>query len=101
MTTQEAFTFSDYAHNVTHKYNASNDIKANVSNSQQKFNRLNSEVFLTAQKEFGDFSVDGLLGHSYREDRFTGNGISGNNLIIPTLYNVSNKKQLFNLLLKS
>jgi TonB-linked SusC/RagA family outer membrane protein len=91
MTTEEAFTFSDYAHNVTHKYNASNDLKASVSQGQTKFNRLNSEVFLTAQKEFGDFSIDGLVGQSLREDRFTASGISGTNLIIPTLFNVSNR----------
>ena len=87
----EAFTFSDYAHNVTHKYNASNDLKASVSESQAKFNRLNSEVFLTAQKEFGDFSVDGLLGQSLRQDRNLSTGISGSNLIIPTLFNVANR----------
>ena len=91
ITKNEAFTFSDYAHNVTHKYNASNDIKASVSQGESKFNRINSEVFLTAQKEFGDFSLDGLVGHSFREDRFTNVGISGSNLIIPTLFNVSNR----------
>lgn len=91
MFTSEAFTFSDYAHNVTHKYNASNDIKASVSSNQTKFNRINSEVFLTAQKEFGDFSIDGLVGQSLREDRYTSAGISGSNLIIPTLFNVSNR----------
>ncbi|WP_170234114.1 SusC/RagA family TonB-linked outer membrane protein [Segetibacter aerophilus] len=91
MFTSEAFTFSDYAHNVTHKYNASNDIKASVSNNETKFNRLNSEVFLTAQKEFGDFSIDGLVGQSLREDRYTSVGISGSNLIIPTLFNVANR----------
>jgi hypothetical protein len=90
-TTTEAFTFSDYAHNVTHKYNASNDLKASVGQSQTKFNRLNSEVFLNAQKEFGNFSVDGLVGQSFREDRLTAAGVSGNNLIIPTLFNVSNR----------
>jgi TonB-linked SusC/RagA family outer membrane protein len=91
MTTNEAFTFSDYAHNVTHKYNASNDLKASVSESQAKFNRLNSEVFLTAQRTFGDFSIDGLLGQSFRQDRSKSVGISGANLIIPTLFNVSNR----------
>jgi len=87
----EAFTFSDYAHNVSHKYNASNDLKASVSESQSKFNRLNSEIFLTAQKEFGDFSVDGLLGQSVRQDRNLSTAISGSNLIIPTLFNVANR----------
>lgn len=90
-TNTEAFTFSDYAHNVTHKYNASNDLKASVSESQSKFNRLNSEVFVTAQKEFGDFSLDALVGQSYRQDRNLSTAVSGSNLIIPTLFNVSNR----------
>jgi TonB-linked SusC/RagA family outer membrane protein len=89
--TSEAFTFSDYAHNVTHKYNASNDLKASVSESQDKFNRLNSEVFLTAQRTFGDFSFDGLLGQSFRQDRRKFIGVIGSNLIIPTLFNVANR----------
>jgi TonB-linked SusC/RagA family outer membrane protein len=91
MTTVEAFTFSNYAHNVTHKYNASNDLKASVSQNQNKFNRINSDLFINAQKTFGDFSVDGLVGQSYREDRYTSAGISGANLIIPTLFNVGNR----------
>jgi TonB-linked SusC/RagA family outer membrane protein len=91
MTTIEAFTFSDYAHNVTHKYNASNDLKASVSENTSKFNRLNSEVFLTAQRQFGDFSIDALVGNSVRQDRNKFVGASGSNLIIPTLFNVSNR----------
>ncbi|HEX8334659.1 MAG TPA: TonB-dependent receptor, partial [Segetibacter sp.] len=90
-TTTEAFAFSNYAHNVTHKYNASNDLSASVSESQAKFNRLNSEVFINADRSFGDFTLNLLAGQSFRQDRNRSVGVSGSNLIIPTLFNVSNR----------
>ena len=89
--TSEAFTFSNYAHNVTHKYNASNDFKAAVSDETVKFNRVTSDVFLSAVKEFGVFSVDALVGQSIRQDVYKAVNVSGGNLIIPTLFNVANR----------
>jgi TonB-linked SusC/RagA family outer membrane protein len=89
--TTEAFTFSDYAKNVTHKYNASNDLFASVSDGTSRSNRITSDFFITGQKTFGDFSVDGLLGHSYRQTTAKGISVSGGNLVIPTLYNLSSK----------
>ncbi|HEX8332990.1 MAG TPA: SusC/RagA family TonB-linked outer membrane protein, partial [Segetibacter sp.] len=90
-TTTEAFTFNDYAHNVTHKYNASTDLKAGVNDQTTKFNRLNSEVYVNAEGSFGDFTVNGLLGQSFRQDRNRFVAVGGGNLIIPTLFNVSNR----------
>jgi hypothetical protein len=46
---------------------------------------------LSGQKDFGKFSVDGLIGQSYRETFSKSVGVSGGNLIIPTLFNVSNR----------
>jgi TonB-linked SusC/RagA family outer membrane protein len=90
-TPAQAFTFSNYAHNVTHKYNASNDIKASISEGNTKFNRLSTSAFLNAIKEFGDFTVDALVGHSFNQDVTRNVSVSGGNLIIPTLFNVSNR----------
>jgi len=86
-----AFTFSDYAKNVTHKNNASNDLTASVFDYSGRETRLSSDLFLSAQKEFGQFTVDGLIGHSFyqRSGKYVSAG--GNNLIIPTLFNVSNR----------
>jgi len=88
--TVEAFTFSDYAKNVTHKYNASNDLFASVSDGSSRSSRLNSIFFISGQKEFGDFSVDGLVGQNFGQSTAKSVGVSGANLIIPTLFNVSN-----------
>lgn len=89
--TTAAFVFSDYAKNVTHKNNASNDLTASVFDYSGRETRLSSDLFISAQKEFGQFTVDGLVGHSFyqRSGKFVNAG--GNNLIIPTLFNVSNR----------
>lgn len=89
--TAEAFYFNDYAKNVTHKYSASNDYTAGVSDGSARSNRLTSVFYINAQKDFGDFSVDGLVGQSVAQTTAKSVGISGSNLIIPTLYNVSNR----------
>src|SRR5687768_15786576 len=60
--TSEAFTFSDYAKNVSHKYNAATDFTASVGDNTGFGNRLSSELFITGQKEFGKFEIDGLVG---------------------------------------
>ncbi|HVG41732.1 MAG TPA: SusC/RagA family TonB-linked outer membrane protein, partial [Chitinophagaceae bacterium] len=89
--TAEAFNFDAYAKNVSHKGNAQTDLKASVGQGGSKFNRITSDVFLSGQKDFGDFSVDALLGQSFRQDVNKSVSVSGNNLIIPTLYNVANR----------
>jgi TonB-linked SusC/RagA family outer membrane protein len=88
---REAFTFSTFARDVSHKYNASSNITANVSESNLKFNRYTTDFFIDANREFGDFSVSALVGHSFREDNQKSVVVSGNDLIIPTLFNVSNR----------
>lgn len=90
-TATEAFTFSDYAKNVTHKNNASNDLFAGVADRSFRSNRVTSDLFISAQKEFGQFTVDGLVGQSFRQTTAKQVDIFGNNLVIPTLFNVSNR----------
>lgn len=90
--TADAFTFSDYAHNVTHKYNASSDILASVGTGNNKFNRLSQVFFANAKRDItDDFSVDLLVGQSFGQDVVRNVSLTGNNLIIPTLFNVSNR----------
>jgi TonB-linked SusC/RagA family outer membrane protein len=89
--TSEAFTFSDYAKNVTQKYNASNDYFAGVSDGTARGNRVTSDLFINANKTYKDFNFDLMLGHSYRQTTSKRVQLSGNNLIIPTLYNVANR----------
>lgn len=92
--TAEAFTFSQYAKTVTQKYNATNDIFASVADGSSNSSRITSDLFINANKEFGAFSLDGLVGQSFRQVTSKSVGISGSNLIIPTLFNVSNRTGL-------
>ncbi len=89
--TAEAFTFSDFAKNTTQKYNATNDLFASVSDGESRSNRLTTDLILTGNKEFGDFSVNATVGHSFIQDKGKSVGVSGSNLIIPTLFNVANR----------
>lgn len=89
--TSEAFTFSDYAKNVTHKYNASNDYFAGVADGTSRGNRVTSDLYINAAKTYKDFNFDLMLGHSYRQTTAKSVAVSGSNLIIPTLYNVANR----------
>ncbi len=90
-TSNSAYTFSDYAKNVNHKYNASNDIKASVSDGSSRSNRITSELFINLQKKVNDFNIDGLIGQSFRQTNSKSVSVSGSNLIIPTLFNISNR----------
>ena len=88
--TSEAFTYSPFA-KTSGKYNSVNDVFASVSDGQSIGTRITSEAFLAGQKDFGKISVDGLIGQSYRETFSKSVSVSGSNLIIPTLFNISNR----------
>jgi TonB-linked SusC/RagA family outer membrane protein len=88
--TSEAFTFSEYAKH-SGKYNSVTDRRASVADGEGFGGRLISELFITGQKEVGSFSIDGLVGTTYRQSNSKSTNISGSNLIIPTLFNVANR----------
>lgn len=54
-------------------------------------NRISSEAFLTAKKKFNDFNFDLLLGTSLIVRKTDGINMTGTNLVIPTLFNISNR----------
>lgn len=92
-TTQGAFTYSDFAKNVAHKtIAASGDLTAAVQDATAFSSRLNSEFFATARKDFGNISLEALLGQSFRESNTKSTGLSTNNLGIPSVYNVAVRK---------
>ncbi len=82
--------YSDYA--VSHRYFASSgDRKASVADGNQFSSRLNNELIATADHNFGNFNVKGLLGNLVRETYAKSSAVSGGNLVIPTLFNVANR----------
>jgi TonB-linked SusC/RagA family outer membrane protein len=89
-TSNAATFFSPFAKS-NGKSNAVNDILASVSDGSSFSNRITTENFFTLRKDIKDFNIEGILGHSFRQIRTKGIGISGSNLAIPTLFNVSNR----------
>ena len=53
--------------------------------------RLTSDVFITATQKIKDFTLEAMIGQSLRQTMAKNVDISGGNLIIPDLYNVSNR----------
>ncbi|HEX4875352.1 MAG TPA: hypothetical protein VFV31_01690, partial [Chitinophagaceae bacterium] len=71
---------------------ASGDLNASVADASSSYSRINSELFATARKKFGDFDFNALLGTSFREDNSKNINVSSNNLAFPTLFNVSGRR---------
>lgn len=91
--TQGALTYGDFAKNVAHKTIAgSGDLVAAVIDGSTTSSRLNSELFATARKSFGDFKLEALVGQSYRFTDTKSIGVSSTNLAFPSLFNIIGRK---------
>jgi TonB-linked SusC/RagA family outer membrane protein len=64
---------------------------ASVTDFSNTSNRINSDLFLTFKKQVGKISIDGLIGNSVIQRSHKELTITGNNLVIPTLFNVNNR----------
>ncbi|HEX4876668.1 MAG TPA: SusC/RagA family TonB-linked outer membrane protein, partial [Chitinophagaceae bacterium] len=71
---------------------ASGDLNASVADGSSTYSRINSELFATARKKYGDFDFNALLGTSFREDNSKNVSVSSNNLAFPTLFNVIGRR---------
>ncbi len=67
------------------------DRNAAVADGENISTRLTSEFFATWNKSMGDFKLDVLVGHYYRQSDAKSVSVSGNNLVVPTLFNVGNR----------
>jgi TonB-linked SusC/RagA family outer membrane protein len=84
---QGAITYSAYAKATK----AVQDSKAEVFDKSNTGTRISSEAFLNFRKNFGKISVDALAGISIVQRNFKEIETNGKNLVIPTLFNVSNR----------
>lgn len=64
---------------------------ASVSDGLSRSSRVTSEFFLTANKSFGDFRVQAVLGHNFRQSDAKSVSVSGSNLAVPDIFNVSQR----------
>lgn len=65
--------------------------KAAVADASSFRNRINSEAFLTFKRTINRLSLDALAGYSVFQRTEQEYNIAGLNLVIPTLYSVSNR----------
>jgi len=89
--TQGAYNYSAFAI-ASGKATAQSNIPAALADGSGYSSRLNSEIFATYRKKFGKFSVDGLIGQSYRENNSKSISLSSSNLGIPQVFNISVRK---------
>jgi TonB-linked SusC/RagA family outer membrane protein len=87
-TNNHAFTYSDYAKSIGGV--TKSDIPGYVDNSAGYYTELISDLFANFNKKFGDYSVNVLAGFQNRDDQQQSEFVSGNGLVVPGLFNVSN-----------
>jgi len=67
------------------------DYSPAVADGENFSNRITSEAFLTAKKKINDFNLDLLVGTSFIQRSTHAMNMTGTNLVIPTLFNISNR----------
>ncbi len=88
--TNKAIDYSTFA--IDHRSFASGgNQKASVGDGFGFGNRINNEFLVSTDHTIGDFSIKGLVGNLYRQTESKSLFASGGNLVIPTLFNVSNR----------
>lgn len=83
------FTFTDYTKSISA---AKTDYAGGVSDGASFNNQINSDLLVTFKKAVGDdLFLSMLVGNALRQNRSKSVGVSANGIVIPGLYNVSNR----------
>ncbi len=88
---QEKFKYSAYAKSVADFSEAQNDLNGFAFDYNYTDYRITSDFFLTADKKFGKFSATFIAGINNKENTQKFVSTQANSLVIPGLYNVSNR----------
>ncbi|WP_421945534.1 SusC/RagA family TonB-linked outer membrane protein [Pedobacter sp.] len=85
--------FKQYYQKVayTTAYDRPTNASGNVTDRADNFRRLNSDIILQANHSVGDFKFSLLAGNNVRNDFTKYTSETANALVIPGLYNVSNR----------
>lgn len=78
---------SDYARSVR----AFIGIPGAFSELSSRESRLSSELVLNARKELGDFRLNFITGHYFRQNEFETREVGVANLVVPEIYNINNR----------
>ncbi|MBF9251822.1 SusC/RagA family TonB-linked outer membrane protein [Pontibacter sp. 172403-2] len=87
-TTAGKFTLTDYTKEIS---SSKTDIAGGVGDYSLATTQLNSDFLAQIRKDFNDFSLNLILGTSIRNNYSKFISISGNGLVNPGLYNISNR----------
>jgi TonB-linked SusC/RagA family outer membrane protein len=88
--TQNKFTYNSYIlSGVTNK--GGGGLTGSVQEIASNQRRINSDVFLSADKTFGDFNIKGILGNNVQQFTSGYSNVSSTALAVPDLFNLSNR----------
>ncbi|HEY0060342.1 MAG TPA: SusC/RagA family TonB-linked outer membrane protein, partial [Flavisolibacter sp.] len=83
-------TVTDFA--KAHRSNVTyNNYPGSVVDGFSRTSRLNAEFFLSGRKNIRDFGINYLAGTQYRQNDGKNLNVTGNNLVVPNVFNVSNR----------
>lgn len=86
-------TYKQYAAKVsyTNAYDRPTAGNGSVTDYAYQYRRINSDLLIQGNKRFGDFGINVTLGNNIRDIYTNEQSITANALVIPGLYNVSNR----------
>lgn len=87
--TNSPITVSDFA--AANRGQQYRNQPGSVADGSGSFSRITHEFFFNGRKDISDFRVSYILGTRYRQNRAKAIDIAGNNLVVPGLYNISNR----------
>ncbi|HZH96507.1 MAG TPA: SusC/RagA family TonB-linked outer membrane protein [Flavisolibacter sp.] len=83
-------TVTDFA--KAHRSNVTyNNYPGSVVDGFGRNSRLNAEFFLSGKRAVRDFGVNYVLGTQFRQNDGKNLNVTGNNLVVPNVFNVSNR----------
>lgn len=87
---RSAIKVTDYA--KAHRSNTTyNNFPGNVVDASGNANTITGEFFLTGKRTLSDFGINYLAGTQVRQAQSKGMRAQGNNLVVPDVYNLSNR----------
>ncbi|RZK32732.1 MAG: SusC/RagA family TonB-linked outer membrane protein [Hymenobacter sp.] len=90
LATQDKFTYNSYVtDNNTNK--GGTPVTGFVQDLSSNLNRINSDLFLSVDKSFGDFNVKAILGNNVQQLTSRFNYVASTALATPGLFNLSNR----------
>lgn len=88
--TTEGIVYSQYS--IDHRsISSGGNVKGAVSDGSGLSNRIQNEFILSSDNDFGDFNLKALAGNLVRQTFQNSISVSGANLVVPNLFNVSNR----------